>query len=107
MGTGTEDDGVGGISIMPSKERYQYLKAQGLCVSCGNKAAEGKARCEECLNKDTERHFAKRSRYKSEGLCTQCGDKLSMFDVRIDNGEPLVLCLDCQEKNYMCCVNRL
>lgn len=28
---------------------YQYRRSQGLCVDCGERAAEGKTRCYRCL----------------------------------------------------------
>lgn len=67
------------------KKDVDYLKKNGLCISCRKKkAAEGKASCERCLIKNKIR--AEESRLKkgiiprserlSYGLCYFCGNKI-------------------------------
>ncbi len=38
------------------KERYDRLKAKGLCVRCGKPAASGNIRCIECIPKNKKRN---------------------------------------------------
>lgn len=77
------------------KERYQWYKAHGICVTCGrNEAFNGRVRCPECLEmmtlyrikRDSDpvakakdranaRECVKRLYHQrvSQGLCPQCG----------------------------------
>lgn len=75
------------------KERYAWLKANGICVSCGQeKADKGRTRCLQCRFRDIEyarswqeknaekfKEYSKRyqkERYKNlkaNGLCVNCG----------------------------------
>lgn len=46
---------------MESKERYERLKAQNICTSCGKRPAkQGRVRCEYCLNKNKKAHQKER-----------------------------------------------
>lgn len=77
---------------MPSKERYYRLKAQGICVSCGQRPAFGHyTLCEVCLERDAlwriahtdrvsqtkeyKRQAAKKfaDARKAAGRCVRCG----------------------------------
>ncbi len=91
------------------KERYDWLKSKGICVSCGQDyACVGSVFCPECgerkCKKSLEYYYAHREecsnrrkpyfkqRYaerKAKGLCTQCGRKA------IDGQ---TLCLECRIK---------
>lgn len=83
--------------------RMKQKKEQGICRSCGKKAAEGHTYCLECLLKrrgrwrDYQRergNFIPRSERRSYGLCYRCGQPLDT-----DKG----LCSKCSEsvaKNF-------
>lgn len=59
------------------RERYERLKAAGLCVSCGVRESEaGKVSCGRCLGKQSERDRARRAARKAAGLCVMCGGDL-------------------------------
>lgn len=70
-----------------NKQRYDELREEGRCVSCGNWAEPGRARCKECQNKNNERirkwdnnrekSRALRQYRVDNGLCIQCGTKLT------------------------------
>ena len=65
-----------------NKERYDELREEGRCVSCGNWAEPGRARCKACQKKNNERiQKCDPNRAKSKALRQH----------RIDNG----LCIDC------------
>jgi predicted amidophosphoribosyltransferase len=90
------------------KERYNVLKAQGVCVVCGYAAAtDGKTRCDVCRSRDrkcnNERYRkgistesvrqAARERYqrmKAAGLCTRCGKPVTDGHAR---------CWTCRQKD--------
>lgn len=66
-------------AIQRVSTRRRSLKAQGLCVGCGRKAAKGKAHCIECLLKARRNSRARRDaeRVKTnfkEGLCSRCNE---------------------------------
>lgn len=100
---------------MTREERYQYRKENGICTSCGkNKAADGKTRCQECLNKRNEqgkqyrenlkgtekekqirkresvRNYNTYNERKANGICAKCGKN------QTTNGK--ALCEDCLAK---------
>ena len=64
------------------RERTKKLKAEGICVKCGKRAAEkGKTRCMICNIKEANRaHRAKdclpRSERPAYGLCYFCGTEI-------------------------------
>lgn len=46
-----------------NKERYEYLKSRGICVTCGSEKAESKrVRCLECLYKANESSIKSREK---------------------------------------------
>lgn len=50
------------------KERYEYRKKNGICVTCGEKAKEGRIRCEKCLIKNRIKETEKRrTKFKEKG----------------------------------------
>ena len=53
-------------------ERYAKRKAQGLCVSCGNRARAGKAMCSDCLVRNVSQGRSRRKRRVALGLCIFC-----------------------------------
>ena len=77
-----------------NKERYEYLKSRGICVTCGSEKAEPKrVRCLECLykasessiksrekniekvrKKERERRKQKYREMRADGICS-CGKK--------------------------------
>lgn len=70
-----------------NKKRYDELREEGRCVSCGKWAEPGRARCKECQNKyndrirkwdnNREKSKALRQYRLDNGLCIQCGEKLT------------------------------
>lgn len=68
------------------EKKYKHRKKKGICVSCGNPAAEGRVRCESCIEKhkayqkkyELKKKFGKASRSDrySLGLCYLCGNPL-------------------------------
>ena len=68
-------------AIQRTSERKRSLKAQGLCMRCGRKAAKGKVYCIECLLKarrrNREQYDAKRVKTNfKEGLCCRCNEPI-------------------------------
>ena len=53
-------------------ELYAWRKAQGLCVSCGNRARAGKAMCSDCLVRNVSKGRSRRKRRVALGLCIFC-----------------------------------
>lgn len=41
-------------NMQKCRERREKLKAQGLCVSCGKKAVEGRVLCQVCARRNNE-----------------------------------------------------
>lgn len=92
-----------------SRVLYAWYRSIGICPQCGsNKAAPGRARCEECLAKNAESankyreqkpknggHSAYlknlRTRRKQNGLCIDCGKPICSAST--------VYCIDCRIKN--------
>lgn len=74
-----------------NKRRYEKRKAEGICVICGeNKAAEGRARCTECLVKLRQYNKGLRDRRINSRCCAHCGRKLN-------DSWYYVLCPSCRE----------
>lgn len=48
-------------------------KADGLCLSCPNSAAEGRTRCPRCLATRSAAEGKKQFDAKEAGLCVRCG----------------------------------
>ena len=75
------------------KERYEWYKAHGICVKCGQRSAErGRLLCLECWGKQLEanrkrvlsdadkakmREYmrVKREEWRKNGICTICGKR--------------------------------
>ena len=56
-----------------TKDKYESLKREGICVSCRvAKAEKGKTKCQECADKDRKRSADTRKFYKQLGFCPRC-----------------------------------
>lgn len=55
------------------KRIYRERRAAGLCVTCGDAASAGMARCDECRSANARKTLAVRARYLADGLCMTCG----------------------------------
>ena len=68
-----------------NKERYQWYKARGICISCGASWSEpGRVRCKVCHDKhersrdrvaQIEMERRNRAAWREAGLCTVCGKR--------------------------------
>lgn len=57
-----------------AKERYERLKALGICPRCGNlNDRPDKTYCTECKKKHTEQSRLNRAFFKANNLCSLCG----------------------------------
>lgn len=73
------------------RQRYRQLKEKGMCVECGKiRAAPGRVRCRDCLDKRNSDRRKDRAFYKSIGICQICKKEPIFGDE--------VLCLNCAEK---------
>ena len=67
---------------MTNKERYQWYKENGICVSCHNQKATHGVRCERCYYKHKEytKKYDKEvyEWRKSKGICVACGQENSV-----------------------------
>lgn len=78
---------------MTDKEKYQSLKARGICVYCKTAPAEdGKTTCRVCREKQRKQTAEKRKALKQLGFCTECGRN------RIFGAERI--CPECAAKKY-------
>ena len=69
------------------QERYQWLKAHGLCVDCAKlPAVPGRVRCAECAEKNNAAVIFRRKKYISEKRCYICGKPAYTHST---------LCIDC------------
>lgn len=55
------------------KITYDRRKAQGLCVKCGGKPAEGRVLCQQCLDKAKTYRQEVRKMCKKYSICPRCG----------------------------------
>lgn len=62
---------------LKKRELYKYRIEHGLCGECGKPNSNGKAKCDECLQKANERSKRRRGYLKSIGRCPQCGAKVA------------------------------
>ena len=98
---------------MDSKERYQKLKEQGICVWCRKeKAVENQVFCEKCKEKRREKrrensrkyekskewyqkekqyHKERYQKFKEQGICVMCKEEKAV--------ENQVFCEKCREKH--------
>lgn len=98
---------------MDSKERYQKLKEQGICVWCRKeKAVENQVFCENCKEKRREKrrensrkyekskeryqkekqyHKERYQKFKEQGICVMCKEEKAV--------ENQVFCEKCREKH--------
>ena len=98
---------------MDSKERYQKLKEQGICVWCRKeKAVENQVFCEKCKEKRREKrrensrkykkskeryqkekqyHKERYQKFKEQGICVMCKKEKAV--------ENKVFCEKCREKH--------
>lgn len=51
---------------MTASERYQYMKMNGLCVSCGEVAQKGRTRCIRCAQIDAAKQKIREESYPQE-----------------------------------------
>ena len=59
-----------------NQSHYIALKSAGLCVLCGKKPAEnGKTRCKECKQRQSENQKAIRKYRADRGKCILCGEE--------------------------------
>lgn len=76
---------------MTKKERYEYRRANGLCVQCG-KPITGKkkqARCAKCRREHNQHQRERREYLRKLGRCYECGRPL--------DEEGYTLCKKCRE----------
>ena len=75
------------------KTRYDRLKSQGICVTCGKRKADAGVRCTTCAAKyksyPKERMKMKYQGRVNNGLCPRCGQE-AQGDMKI--------CPDCRKK---------
>ena len=72
------------------KQRYERLKAEGLCTECGKVPARpDRVTCGECAKRLSESQKRKRQKYIADGRCTICGKPAYRTNR---------LCLDCAIK---------
>lgn len=57
------------------KAKYAQRKTEGVCVNCGGERAEGRTKCQRCIDTAAKRNDNKQKydRCRAEGLCTHCG----------------------------------
>lgn len=59
--------------MTPQKKRHDRLKAQGICVCCGQeKVCKGRSRCDACRLKTNQAMRSYNARKKSKGICYTC-----------------------------------
>ena len=80
---------------MTGKERYHFLKDQGLCVSCGKAPAGKTVLCDSCYESHRRSRNEIKEYRKSKHICTQCGK------VEADPGK--TICLMCKMDNRERC----
>lgn len=61
--------------------RYLRRVADGLCLTCGNKAEDGAHYCRKCREFISKRNKILRKERAEKGLCTMCGRKLREADL--------------------------
>ena len=79
------------------KALRERRREEGLCYICGSPPAEGKKRCQKCIDKDTaasRKHYAQR---RAAGMCTLCGRRKGS---RADRG----MCQSCALKHANRCL---
>lgn len=60
---------------MGDKRLYDYRKANGLCVRCGQPSRPGKTMCEFHAQQEVERSREKRKALLAMGICPVCGSE--------------------------------
>ena len=71
----TDNDARRQRGALASKARYDRLKAEGVCIDCGKRPAEGGVRCPVCRanrRADYRRRY-ERTGWREAGLCPKCG----------------------------------
>lgn len=71
---------------------YRKRIENGLCPKCGKPKAEGRYYCDECREKENQRHRKDRVFYQSIGICPVCKKNKLFGDEK--------QCIECREKNY-------
>lgn len=71
------------------RERRERLKAQGLCVSCGKKAVEGRVLCAKCARRNSEAQQVRkmRKRLQKEELKNGNGDNTGHDNAQSDHAD--------------------